>query len=178
MNRKLATTVEQGLSDSRSYGDVVEEYKKKSRIDGVVIGKITGFSISGDVLVDFPGNVVNDAVPARSTVTLKKNGIGRDIALLFEEGDPERPIVMGLIQAPDGDFFDVSTRSQIDKREPVHVEVDGERVTFTAEKEIILRCGKASITLKKEGKIIIRGAYLSSRSSGVNLIRGGSVQIN
>jgi hypothetical protein len=57
-------------------------------------------------------------------------------------------------------------------------EVDGERLVFTAKKEIVLRCGKASITLTRAGKVLIRGIYLLSRSSGVNRIKGGSVQIN
>lgn len=42
----------------------------------------------------------------------------------------------------------------------------------------MLRCGKASITLTRSGKIILRGTYISSRSSGVIRIKGGSVQIN
>ena len=46
---------------------------------------------------------------------------------------------------------------------------------LTADKEIELRCGKASITLTKAGKILLRGEYLLSRSSGVNRIKGGSV---
>ena len=49
---------------------------------------------------------------------------------------------------------------------------------LTAEREIVLKCGKASITLTRAGKVIIRGAYVLSRSSGVNRIVGGSVQIN
>ncbi len=57
-------------------------------------------------------------------------------------------------------------------------QLDGERLEFSAEREIVLRCGKASITLTRAGKVIIRGAYLSSRSTGVNRIKGGSVQIN
>ena len=44
--------------------------------------------------------------------------------------------------------------------------------------EIELRCGKASLILTRAGKVLIRGAYLLSRSSGVNRIKGGSVQIN
>ena len=56
--------------------------------------------------------------------------------------------------------------------------MDGERLIFRANEEIVLRCGKASITLTKAGKIILRGAYVLSRSSGVNRIKGGSVQIN
>ncbi len=35
---------------------------------------------------------------------------------------------------------------------------DGERLVLTAEKEIVLECGKASITLTRAGKILIRGA--------------------
>ena len=37
---------------------------------------------------------------------------------------------------------------------------------------------KASITLTSAGKILLRGAYILNRSSGVNRIKGGSVQIN
>jgi hypothetical protein len=53
-----------------------------------------------------------------------------------------------------------------------------ERLELTAEKEIVLRVGDASITLTRAGKIILRGTYVLSRSSGVNRIKGGSVQIN
>jgi hypothetical protein len=61
---------------------------------------------------------------------------------------------------------------------PQDVKIDGRRVTFEAKEEIVLRCGKASITLTRAGKVLIRGAYLLNRSSGVNRIKGGSVQIN
>lgn len=58
------------------------------------------------------------------------------------------------------------------------LERNGERLVFEAEQEIVLKCGRASITLTRAGKILIRGAYLLARSSGVNRIQGGSVQIN
>jgi hypothetical protein len=41
-----------------------------------------------------------------------------------------------------------------------------------------LQCGKASITLTRAGKVLINGAYVSSRSSGVNRLKGGSIQLN
>lgn len=53
-----------------------------------------------------------------------------------------------------------------------------ERLELVAEREIVLRCGQASITLTRAGKIILRGTYVLSRSSGVNKIKGGSIQIN
>jgi hypothetical protein len=60
----------------------------------------------------------------------------------------------------------------------IEVQRDGEQLTLTAQREIVLRCGNASITLTRAGKILIQGTYLLSRSSGVNRIKGGSVQIN
>lgn len=53
-----------------------------------------------------------------------------------------------------------------------------EELVVTAEKQLTLRCGESSITLTAAGKIIIRGKYIVSRSSGVQRIKGGSVQIN
>jgi hypothetical protein len=60
----------------------------------------------------------------------------------------------------------------------VEVDADGERMIVSAKEELVLRCGKASITLTKAGKVLIKGSYLLSRSSGVNRIKGGSVQLN
>jgi hypothetical protein len=60
----------------------------------------------------------------------------------------------------------------------IEVDADGKRLIVSAEERIVLRCGKASITLTKEGKILVQGAYVSNQSSGVLRIKGGSVQIN
>ena len=53
-----------------------------------------------------------------------------------------------------------------------------EEVVLTATKQLTLRCGDSSITLTAAGTIILRGKYIVSRSSGVQRIKGGSVQIN
>ena len=88
------------------------------------------------------------------------------LTILFEGGDPHKPVVMGLMHTPSAPA-----------PKPT-VEGDGERLVFEAEKEIVLRCGDASITLTRAGKILIKGAYVLSRSSGVNRIQGGAVEIN
>jgi hypothetical protein len=148
------------------------------RLDGVVIGTLVGLNAACEPLVDFPANTAAEPLSARSAVTLGKGEIGREIALLFEGGDPHRPIVMGLIQHPERMPSTSPEHIRSETQNPMDVEVDGERLVFTAKKEIVLRCGKASITLTQAGKVLIRGAYLLSRSSGVNRIKGGSVQIN
>lgn len=145
-----------------------------SKIDGVVIGKIVTID---QVSVDYCGNPSGKPVPATTTKTLSKSDMGCEAALLFENGDPLRPIIVGLIQ--DRSHHYRSSRGQEeDEARPPQVQLDGERLTFTADKEIVLKCGDASITMTRAGKIILRGAYIISRSTGVNRIKGGSVQIN
>ncbi len=45
----------------------------------------------------------------------------------------------------------------------VEVDADGERLLVSAKEQLVLRCGKASITLTKAGKVLIEGSYLLSR---------------
>ncbi|MCC6418741.1 MAG: hypothetical protein IT429_10940, partial [Gemmataceae bacterium] len=49
---------------------------------------------------------------------------------------------------------------------------------FDAKEEIVLRCGKSSITLRKDGKVVVLGAEVVSRASGTNKIKGAAVRIN
>ena len=60
----------------------------------------------------------------------------------------------------------------------IEVDADGQRVIISAKDQIVLRCGKASITLTQAGKVLIQGSYVLSQSTGTNRIKGGSVDIN
>ena len=139
---------------------------------GVVIGLLMGFDEAGAPLVVYPGNRSEKAVPARTTARLSPAEVGCEVALLFEDGELARPLVIGRILHPE------RAAVPAPRPEPVEAQGDGERVELTAAREIVLRCGKASITLTRAGKILLRGAYIFSRSTGVNKIKGGSVQLN
>ena len=113
----------------------------------------------------------------------------------------ERPIVIGFLYSPlqqildnslelstagsahdDQTVFDTASVVARDvmsaslQTDTVHI--DGKRVVLEGQEEVVLKCGEASITLTRNGKVVIRGKYLLSRSSGVNRILGGSVQVN
>lgn len=136
----------------------------QARLDGVVIGTLLALPQATTPRVSFPGCGEAQGLVARSMAALTGADIGAQVALMFENGDPTRPLVIGRL-------LGASAPS-------AQVQLDEERLELRAEREIVLRCGKASITLTRAGKVIIQGAYLSSRSSGVNRIKGGSVQIN
>jgi hypothetical protein len=135
------------------------------RIDGVVIGLLIGFEEAVPLVV-FAGNPRDTAAPARSLCELDAAAVGAEVALLFEAGDPARPLIVGRIVAP-------AHRGRV-----AEIVRDGEHVAVTANERIELRCGKASIILDKDGSITIRGSQLTSQASGTNRIRGGAVHLN
>ena len=141
-------------------------------ISGVRVGILVGITDDGRIpLVVFAGQQGSAAVVARTTIDLQGSHVGRDVVLMFEDGDPRQPIVMGCLAQKEG--WPLAERPG-----QVEVDADGERLVVSAKDQLVLRCGKATITLTKAGKVLIQGTYVSSRSSGVMRIKGGSVQLN
>ena len=135
------------------------------RLDGVVIGIFLGFGDSLPLVV-YPGNPEETALQARSLAELSSDMIGSEVALLFEGGDPRKPLIVGKIVDP------------MKGRAEARVIRDGETVKITASERLELRCGKSVIIMEKDGHLTIRGTYLVSHASAANRIRGGSVNLN
>lgn len=179
-------TAEGGETGERLVELVLAEHAERAplpdpprRIHGVVIGRFAALGPAREVLVDFPGSPAEAPIAARSMVPVSAADQGRAVALMFEEGDVGRPLLMGMIHEPEPIEAEAEAiEAEGALAQDLQVEADGERVVVSADKELVLRCGKASITLTQAGKIVIRGAYVLTRSSGVNRIQGGSVQIN
>lgn len=139
---------------------------------GVVTGELIALDEDGVTpLVRYDGQPGSAALRARTTVDLHGAHIGAGVLLLFERNDAARPIVIGVLRGRAGWPLPAPPAQVV-------VEADGERLVVTAREQLVLRCGKASVTLTKAGKVLIEGTYLLSRSSGVNKIKGGSVQLN
>ncbi len=138
-----------------------------------VVGTLVSASAGSEPLVDFPGNPFAGPVRARSTVSVEAMEPGRELLLVFESGDPRLPVVIGAMRA--SAVVSVSGAADSEGRE---VRIDGRRLVFEADQEIELRCGDSSLTLRRDGKVVIRGRELLSRSSGRNRIKGAAVQIN
>ncbi|MES2673551.1 MAG: DUF6484 domain-containing protein [Pseudomonadota bacterium] len=184
----------------------------------IILGSLIAIDAAGNPQVSFPQIANTHSLIAVSTIAVSHQHVGRQVALLFANGDPQKPIIIGLIHSPlfdllenfsmlqnvevstsevpdndvlnsdlpdsendlpDIDPFDgnkVIASKSVAPLETIHI--DGKRVVIEGQEEVVLSCGESSITLTKAGKILIRGKYLVSRSSGVNRILGGSVQVN
>ena len=154
----------------------------------IVIGEIVGLDAQGQPLVNYPENPSGQPLAAMSTMSITAVHAGRNAALLFAKGDPHSPVIMGLIHSPLHDLivaYDAKNH-ELPTEEPSassalkvdDVTIDGKRIVLEGREEVVIKCGEASITLTKAGKILIRGSYLLNRASGVNRILGGSVQVN
>jgi hypothetical protein len=137
-------------------------------------------SLNGTVLVEHDNRGPR---PARHVAGLSaeeliaRESVGREVLLLFEEGNLDRPIVLAWMAAPGGDSVSIDTRLPEPEAER-EARVDGKRVVIEARQEILLRCGKGYILIREDGRIVIKGTDLLSRSSGINKIKGGAVRIN
>lgn len=129
--------------------------------------------------VEFPGSA--GRIRARSMIPLDPAALAgrrREVVLLLDGGDPARPIVAGLLEP------EVATPALdavlADRTAPLPdlAEVDGERVVIEGKDEVVLRCGAASITLRRNGKVVVRGLYVESHAEGTHRIKGGTVKIN
>lgn len=90
-----------------------------------------------------------------------------DRVMVWHSGVREDPgVVIGRVQ----------TLLQPTRREPG--DQPPASLTLEATEELTLRVGDGSITIRRDGKILIKGKDLVSHAQRVNRIKGGSVSIN
>jgi hypothetical protein len=109
-----------------------------------------------------------------------------DCVLCFiDQDDPERGVILGRIGEP-------AVRVEPTARVEPAVGVDPtppsgparaptqipDTLVIEARESITLRVGDGSITIREDGKVLIKGKDLVSHARRVNRIKGGSVAIN
>jgi len=162
--------------------------KKRSRSEQatassscIVMGQVVGISEDGSVLVRVCGSA-SKPVLAQATFTVDSKQeaealVGTSVVLACFENTRGRPVIMGLVRetvwAPTVKLVNSPNNPKL-----THLVVDGKYIVIEGKEEISLRCGKSSIVMTKNGKIIIKGAHVVTRSSGANKIKGASVLIN
>jgi hypothetical protein len=153
------------------------------------VGRLISQSADGTLMVSIPDRP--HPLPARLAVSVGRARVqraiegGTEVVVLFEAGHPERALVVGFIEplqsestAPVETEIPMPSTGPLPSPRVVEADVDGKRVRVVGQDEIVLECGNASITLRRNGRIVIRGTYVETHSDGTNRIKGGQVRIN
>ncbi len=101
--------------------------------------------------------------------------VGGQIAVMFMQGDVNCPLIIGPLHQPSAGLLDSGLALGSDAQELL---VDKQVVQIQAQQELELRCGDAAIVLTSDGRILLRGSYISSHATATQRLLGGSIQIN
>ncbi|OGF13736.1 MAG: hypothetical protein A2W00_03680 [Candidatus Eisenbacteria bacterium RBG_16_71_46] len=145
---------------------------------GLSRGRVVAIESDGRVRVrigagrgpDVPCEVLQTGTTAAARLT-----VGSDVLVACPE-EPGRPgVILGTVGSAEA-VADAPGAAAAPASEPMRlVHRD---IVIEAGEELTLRCGEASIKIRRDGKIVIRGEHILSRAKGTQRIKGGSVAIN
>jgi hypothetical protein len=139
----------------------------------LALGLVASACADGSVLVSMGG-----APPVRCGILENAGSAilrGGDEVLVWRQGGPgERAIVIGRVCAPGA----AVPGAEVESGDMGDSDGNGDELVIEARKSLTLRVGDGSITIREDGRILIKGKDLVSHAKGMNRIRGGSVSIN
>lgn len=139
----------------------------------VATGKIHQVFDNGEIWIQLDGEAAPKKAQLLTTGYVDLQLYQESTRIFVQQLPGESPIIMGVLQER------LPTLSALaEDMQDLSVHADGKRTTIAAKNEVELKCGKGSILLKKNGKVIIKGSEVISRSTGANKIKGASVNIN
>ena len=131
---------------------------------GMRLAQVTRIDATGTVWVTDDDRVSAARPLLHVTQVMLRQALRQQLPVVIMRGDGTKDglIILGVVGA------EAATT----------VAVDGKAVEITGQQEIVLRCGKSSITLTRAGQIVLRGEFITSHADGPQVIRGGTVDIN
>jgi hypothetical protein len=141
------------------------------------VGRLVAVDERGVPLVTFAGTTAPLEARALNAAEIDVEALASgpiDVLLACPGDDRTRPVILGAVS----DHLSQSRSAAVPHQAGVHAYVDEKRIVFNAQREILFRCGKASILLRSDGRVIVKGTHLTSRATELNKIRGAAVKIN
>jgi hypothetical protein len=172
MNRNDANVTRLRVPDAASTADAT----------AVRLGRIVAAGKDGGIVVTMAG--LERPVEARLGIAAAAGVIreavdtSQTVVLVLEDGDPAKPIIIGFVAALTPEPPAAADQTPAKSEPSIEADVDGRRIRISAQDEIVLACGAASVTLRRNGRVIIRGTHVETHSDGTNRIKGAQVRIN
>jgi hypothetical protein len=133
----------------------------------MALGHIVRITPEDIPVVDYYGNPTGPLEARIATdPPAECSGNWPPVLLAFENGDPTLPVIVGFVRRT----MKAGPRQWESRRV--------RKLVLGAEEEILLRCGKSSVLLRRDGKIVIKGGDILSRASGTNKVQGGTIRLN
>ena len=157
---------------------------RHTRKHPVLIGTLAGSDSDGRILVRIDGGapkIARTVAGLDLELLRSKECLGSEVLVLFAEQATDCPIIVDLVHRPLDHLVDKEGKKEqlpAEKDAIQEAYIDGKRVVLEAEREVVLKCGRASITLRRDGKIVLKGDQIISRAHGLQKIKGTSVRIN
>jgi hypothetical protein len=126
-------------------------------------GVLVCLNADGCPIVDYSGNELGPVV-ARTAISAADPG--DTVLLVFECGDPTRPIIVGVV------------RERFEPRCLQQVKITAKEILFEGTETVNLCSGESTLTLRKDGRVTLRGKDVVTRASRTNRLRGATVKIN
>jgi hypothetical protein len=149
--------------------ELTPESHRRPTTRGPVRGTLDGITAEGFILVRWregEARAAMLALAASHRALLDAVEQHAPVLLDFLDGDPEQPVILGLLR----------DRLDVDARDPAVV--TEARIELSASRQLLLRCGESAVELHDDGRVVIRGTDVQSISSGSNKLTGASVDIN
>jgi hypothetical protein len=100
---------------------------------------------------------------------------GAELLVTFLDGREDAPVVVGVLEPIEVEAW--ASGAEQPSADAVAT-VDGKRVLIRGAEEILLQCGEASLVLRANGEVLLRGKRVEMRARRQHRIRAGSVRIN
>jgi type VI secretion system secreted protein VgrG len=163
-DQQLEVGADQHLAVGKNHRQTIAEAKS------VDIGKSYELSV-GDSMTTRIGETQTTTVGKDRQLDVEGDASERVGGDLVVEATNATTSTSETIKFEAGEGFIVTAKDDID--------VDGEaKIVVEAKKKMVFKCGDASITLKQDGKILIKGKDVTVKGSGNVLIKGQKVAEN
>jgi hypothetical protein len=143
----------------------------------ILTGHLQGIDDEGRVLFA-PENHEGPPIPVAIGLTLSDGALvpaarNQQRALVVRTNDnPPRLVLIGLVRER------VSTSARDAAPGQLELKMDGETLRLSAQHEIELKCGNASLILRQSGRVILKGTHVVTTSTGPVKVKGATIDLN